>query len=143
MRYWPDAVDAPKKYYVHNDQLVVNFVSVIKNNHFHINELQLVRKSADAVRSPLTEILYIRLSVVGAGGIMFSVCLCVYARASVHAFVHARAEAFTTVLPSTCSLFLSKYIDIWCGYVCGARCRLFACCPSINQPVYSPVNTHI
>ena len=95
MRYWPDAVDAPKKYYVHNDQLVVNFVSVIKNNHFHINELQLVRKSADAVRSPLTEILYIRLSVVGARGIIFSVCLCMYARASVHAFMHARAEAFT------------------------------------------------
>jgi len=95
VRYWPDAVDAPKKYYVHNDQLMVNFVSVIKNNHFHINELQLVRKSADAVRSPLTEILYIRLSVVGAGGIMFSGCLSVCAFMRVRLCMHARAEAFT------------------------------------------------
>ena len=35
---------------------MVNFVDVRKNNHFHVNQLQLIRKSADAVCCLLAEL---------------------------------------------------------------------------------------
>ena len=37
-------------YYVYDAQLVINLVNVTKKKHFDINELLLVRKTADAVR---------------------------------------------------------------------------------------------
>jgi len=49
VRYWPDDYDESKVHYIHNGQLVISFVQATKNKHYDVNELKLVKKSADDV----------------------------------------------------------------------------------------------